>query len=83
MKPYKTKSAIKVSNIQSYVENKRIRDTTPFVITPDGESYYLHESRKVNPNTFEKLFHLDLKPLALKGDNSDRTKSWIHGEKSY
>jgi hypothetical protein len=83
MKIPKTRNAIKVDNIQEVVANRNIVKTTPFVYKSTGESYYLLDGKKVSIEDFESMFPLDLKPVAPKGANYDKTKNWVFGDKSY
>lgn len=78
----KKDNAISVSNIQEYCRNLLIRKSALFSITSTG-NFYTYEGRVYSEKEFEDLYHLNLKPLATKGKNYDRTKSWLHGDKSY
>lgn len=83
MKILKTRTAIKVDNIAEVVANRNKIKTTPFIFKSTGESYYLYEGKRVEVAELEEMFPTQLKPLALKGANYDRTKNWVFGEKSY
>lgn len=77
------KNAIKVANIGQVVRNKSIRRSTVFVFSPNMSGHYLYDNKAIPVNKFNELFPIQLKPIAFKGKNYDRTKNWIHGDKSY
>lgn len=83
MQILKTRTAIKVNNIAEVVANRNKLKTTPFVFKGTGDNYYLHEGKRVSTPELEAMFPIQLKPVAPKGANYDRTKNWVFGEKSY
>jgi len=66
-------SSIKVSNIQEYVRNKRIRQSTHSLIREDGV-YYHFKGAMIPENVFYEMFPLVLIPVNYKGENCDGTK---------
>lgn len=74
---------IKVGNIHEIVRNKRERCNYVFTYEATGENYYVVGDKKLTIDEFHKMFPIDIKPPVNKGLNSDRTKNWINGEKSY
>jgi hypothetical protein len=75
-------------NVAEYIKNKQIRDSLPFTIRPTGEAVYILNGSDITPEQLEKLFpttdpivSVDLKKY--KGENSDKTKNWFYGKKSY
>ena len=77
------KPAIKVDNIGEYVRNSRERANYTFRIEPTGKTCFLVNGETVSPQQFDQLFPVQLKPKLPKGGNIDRTKNWMHNEKSY
>jgi hypothetical protein len=65
--------------------NKQMRQNTPFRILPTGEGYYITAQGNLTEKQFDSLYPIDgdIKVDNGKGENSDRTKSWINGGKSY
>lgn len=83
MQILKTRTAIKVNNIAEVVANRNKIKTTPFVFESTGDNYYLYEGERISEEKMKAMFPLQLKPVAPKGANYDRTKNWVFGEKSY
>lgn len=80
----KAKNALKVTNISNVLASEKKRNDTPFVFNPNGESYYLHEGKEINESQFNRLYPVEkLIKTAYKGENSDKTKNWMHDGKSY
>lgn len=77
------KSAIKVSNISQVVNNQLTRAYTPFTINEEGKGFYVVGEVLIPEEEFNNLHPVQLLPLHNKGNNSDRTKNWLHGGKSY
>lgn len=77
------KTAIKVGNISQVVTNQAIRSYTPFTINEEGEGFYRVGEELIPEHEFNRLHPVQLLPLHRKGNNQDRTKNWLHDEKSY
>lgn len=76
-------NSIKVSNIAAVIKRKYFRMYTPYRITPN-EEYYLVNGEKVSVSQFNILYpEISLLPIRNKGGNSDRTKNWLHDQKSF
>lgn len=67
-------TALKVSGINEYLENKNTRLTTPFIFSPEGEGKYLLGSIYIEQQEFENMFPIELRAINYKGENCDGTK---------
>ena len=83
MRKNKTRSAIKVGNISQVVNNQTKRAYTPFVIDEQGQGFYRVGELLIPEAEFNRLHPVQLLPIHRKGNNQDRTKNWLHDEKSY
>ena len=72
-----------VGNVKEVLENKLIRSKYTFTYECNGDGYYTVDGEKITIEEFNILFPIELKPPAPKGENYDRTKNWLHGNKSY
>jgi hypothetical protein len=72
-----------ISNLHEVIMNKEKRSSYTFTYKFNGESYYTVGEQKITPDKFNSLFPIEFKFESKKGKNSDRTKSWMQGEKSY
>ena len=67
-----------------YLLNKELQTNSLFKILK-GKGFYIINGKPVPKVEFESLYPIDL-PLQnkpFKGENSDRTKSWMSDKKSY
>lgn len=71
------------TNIQEIVKNKALRNLYIFTYKPDGKNYYTVNSKKISVDQFNEMFPIQLTKHNPKGNNYDKTKNWMHGEKSY
>jgi hypothetical protein len=74
--------------ISDYVSNKEIRKNLPYRYHGImGMGYYFINGAPISDEEIEILYPIDKKFLKngeiFKGKNSDRTKNWMHGDKSY
>lgn len=72
-----------VGNITEVLKMRNERCKHTFTCQPNKEHYYTVYGKKVSVQEFNQMFPVDFKPIEEKGSNPDRTKSWMHGSKSY
>lgn len=82
-KSEKKRRSILVGNIRQVLNNRNKRLKYTFTYLPNGENYYMVDGKKVSVKEFNEMFPIEFKPLMQKGANYDRTKNWLHGDKSY
>lgn len=61
--PSKYKPHIKVRDVSKWLNNSYIRHRTQFVVTPEGECFYLVEGVRIPCKDFESKFPVTLKPV--------------------
>jgi hypothetical protein len=71
------------TNIQEVVKNKAIRNSYVFTYEPSGKCYYTVNGKKISLGKFNSMYPVDLIKHNPKGANSDKSRNWINGEKSY
>jgi hypothetical protein len=74
--------AVKICNVSEIVRNRSIIARTPYHFE-NGQGFYLHKGKQIEESDFLKMFPTTGKPFAIKGKNYDRTKNWMHDEKSF
>lgn len=72
-----------VGNLKQVMENRIKRGKYIFTYESNGTNYYTVDGKKISVKEFNAMFPVDFKPPIRKGKNSDPTKNWMHGEKSY
>lgn len=82
-KSARKKRFLLVGNVKQVLENRNQKLKHTFTYLPNGDSYYLVDGKKVGVKEFNEMFPVDFKPPITKGANYDRTKNWVHGDKSY
>ena len=65
---------LKVKGITKYLEDKEMRLRTLFKITQEGKGFYVYNDKLVTPDTFYKMFPMELSSINYKGSNPDKTK---------
>ena len=83
--PYKQKNVpiVKYGNIQEVLKNKYERNKYLFSYNPNGNCYYELGEYKLTVEQFESKYPIEIMPLFIKGENSDKTKNWLYNKKSY
>ena len=72
-----------ISNLQQIIANKEKRNQYTFRYNFNGENYYIVNDQQILVDKFNSLYPVELKHTNSKGKNSDRTRNWINGDKSY
>ena len=72
-----------VGNLKEIIDSKNKRNNYTFTYNSNGNNYYTVDNKKLSIEEFNEMFPIEFKPQNKKGRNSDKTKSWMHGEKSY
>jgi hypothetical protein len=71
------------TNIQEVVKNKAIRNFYVFTYEPSGKCYYNVNGKKISSAKFNDMFPIELRKHNPKGSNSDKSRNWMNGYKSY
>ena len=82
-KASRRKRYLLVGNVKEVMANKLARSKYTFTYKSNEDCYYTVDKKKLTIEEFNTLFPIEFKPPAPKGENYDRTKNWLHGDKSY